>query len=69
MTIVNDRFTVCCKKSNLDIDDVVDDFKDKMKNNNSRLSLTPAQFESFLHDGAAGKSFSAEFECGVKSGG
>ncbi|MEG1602422.1 MAG: GGDEF domain-containing protein [Cloacibacillus sp.] len=66
---LNDRLTVFGKKSNLDIDDVVDDFKDKLKNNNIRLSLTPEQFESLLHDGAAGKSFSAEFECGVKSGG
>ncbi|MEG1972280.1 MAG: GGDEF domain-containing protein, partial [Oscillospiraceae bacterium] len=66
---LNDRLTVFGRHSKLDIGENVEDFKEQLRNNSLRISLTPQQFETIVEEGAENKSFTAEFQCGVKDGG
>ncbi|MEG1316396.1 MAG: GGDEF domain-containing protein [Oscillospiraceae bacterium] len=63
-----DCLTVFGQQSHLDIDRKIENFKDKLKSKAVRLSLTPEQFDTIINEGVEGKSFVAEFQCGVKSG-
>ncbi|MEG0805067.1 MAG: GGDEF domain-containing protein [Lachnospiraceae bacterium] len=63
-----DTLTVFGEKSNLDIQEKVEDFKENLQQKAIRISLTPEQFERIIQDGIQNKSFSTELQCGVKSG-
>lgn len=65
---MNDVLTIFGKNSSLDIDEKVADFKENLQNKSIRISLTTEQFSKIISDGAENKSFSTEFQCGVKSG-
>ncbi|MEG1947211.1 MAG: GGDEF domain-containing protein [Lachnospiraceae bacterium] len=65
---LNDRLTIFGKQSSLDIEEKVDDFKERLRNQSIRMALTEAQLIKIIQDGVDNTSFSTEIQCGVKSG-
>lgn len=57
------------KRSHLDIDDSIENFREQLEQKSLRISFTPEQFDKLLSDGAESKSFSTDFQCGLRSGG
>ncbi|MEF9917552.1 MAG: GGDEF domain-containing protein [Lachnospiraceae bacterium] len=65
---LNDCLTIFGQQSNLDIEQKVMDFKEKLNCQAIRLSLTSKELTDIINDGMNGQSFSTEIQCGVKSG-
>lgn len=63
-----DSLTIFGRHSNLDIDVITNNFKEKLRDSELRISLTAEMLDEMIQNGVDNKSFSAEFQCGVKSG-
>ncbi|MEG7531515.1 MAG: GGDEF domain-containing protein [Hungatella sp.] len=65
---LNDTLTIFGEHSNLDTSPRVEGFKEMLQNRTVRVALTAEEFERIILNGAENRSFSTEFQCGVKSG-
>lgn len=66
----NDRLTIFGeRRDEIDIPEVVDNLREKLKKRALRITLTGEEFDKFCTNSEPGKTYQTEFQCGMKGNG
>lgn len=65
-----DTFSLFSEQENhIDLDAVTKSFRERLREQSLRLSLSEAELDSILNQAQTGKSIDATFQCGIRNGG